>query len=142
MCVTRGEDTAGSGNMRGMPIDKHTSRRVLVVDDSLDMIHSLAHVLRDMGHEVEFAINGYAALEAARRFRPEVVLLDIRLPDTDGWTVARRLKGEATERPVRVITITGASMEMEGDRTRSMEAGCEEHLLKPLDWQRLEKLLN
>jgi CheY-like chemotaxis protein len=140
MCVTRGEDTAGSGNMRGMPIDKHTSRRVLVVDDSLDMIHSLAHVLRDMGHEVEFAINGYAALEAARRFRPEVVLLDIRLPDTDGWTVARRLKGEAAERPVRVIAITGTSME--GDRTRSLEAGCEEHLLKPLDWQRLEKLLN
>src|SRR5258706_14453291 len=140
MCVTRGEDTTGSGNMRGMPIDKHTSRRVLVVDDSLDMIHSLAHVLRDMGHEVEFAINGYAALEAARRFRPEVVLLDIRLPDTDGWTVARRLKGEAAERPGRVIAITGTPME--GDRRRSLEAGCEDHLLKPLDWRRLEKLLN
>src|SRR5258706_13564321 len=97
--------------MRGMQIDKPASRRVLVVDDSLDMIHSLAHVLRDMGHEVEFAINGYAALEAARRFRPEVVLLDIRLPDTDGWTVARRLQGEAAARPARVIAISGTPLE-------------------------------
>jgi CheY-like chemotaxis protein len=114
-------------------------RRVLVVDDSLDTIHSMAYVLRDMGHEVEFAINGYAALEAARRFRPEVVLVDIRLPDTDGWEVTRRLKGEAGERPVRVIAITGRTLE--GDRLRSLEAGCEEHLLKPLDWRKLEKLL-
>src|SRR5712672_3512460 len=112
--------------MGGMQIDKDkpTSRRVLVVDDSLDMIHSMACVLRDMGHEVEFAINGYAALEAARRFRPEVVLLDIRLPDANGWEVARRLRGEASGRPVRVIAITGHTLE--GDRLRSLQAGCEE----------------
>ena len=119
--------------------DKPTGLRILVVDDSLDTIHSAASVLRHLGHEVDFAINGYAALEAARRFRPEVVLLDIRLPDTDGWEVARRLKGEAQGRSVRVIAITDRSGE--GDRLRSLEAGCEEHLVKPLDWKRLEKLL-
>jgi len=119
--------------------NKPTRRRVLVVDDSLDTLNSVAYMLRDMGHEVEFAINGYAALEAARRFRPEVVLVDIRLPDTDGLEVARRLKGEAQEPPVRVIAITGHTRE--GDRLRSLQAGCEEHLLKPLDWQQLEKLL-
>jgi len=123
-----------------MPQDKQTSRwRVLVVDDSLDTVHSVAYVLRDMGHHVEFAINGYAALEAARRFQPDVVLLDIRLPDADGWDVARRLKKESAGREVRVIAITGRTRE--GDRLRSIQAGCEEHLLKPLDWQRLEKLL-
>jgi CheY-like chemotaxis protein len=119
--------------------DKPTGLRILVVDDSLDTIHSAASVLRHLGHEVDFAINGYAALEAARRFRPEVVLLDIRLPDTDGWEVARRLKGEAQGRSVRVIAITDRSGE--GDRLRSLQAGCEEHLVKPLDWKRLEKLL-
>jgi CheY-like chemotaxis protein len=123
-----------------MALDKQISRyRVLVVDDSLDTVHSLAYVLRDMGHAVEFAINGYAALEAARRFLPEVVLLDIRLPDADGWDVARRLKIESAGREVRVITITGRARE--GDRLRSIQAGCEEHLLKPLDWRRLEELL-
>jgi two-component system CheB/CheR fusion protein len=122
-----------------MRSDKPVSRRVLVVDDSLETIHSLAFVLRDMGHEVEFAINGCAALEAARRFQPEVVLVDIRLPDTDGWEVTRRLKGEAGARPVRVIAITGRTLE--GDRLRSLQAGCEEHLLKPLDWRQLERLL-
>ena len=119
--------------------DKPTGLRILVVDDSLDTIHSAASVLRHLGHEVDFAINGYAALEAARRFRPEVVLLDIRLPDTGGWEVARRLKGEAQGRSVRVIAITDRSGE--GDRLRSLQAGCEEHLVKPLDWKRLEKLL-
>jgi CheY-like chemotaxis protein len=123
-----------------MSQDKQISRwRVLVVDDSLDTVHSVAYVLRDMGHDVEFAINGYAALEAARRFQPDVVLLDIRLPDTDGWDVARRLKRDSAGRQVRVIAITGRTRE--GDRLRSIQAGCEEHLLKPLDWQRLEKLL-
>ena len=124
-----------------MPLDKPASprRRVLVVDDSLDTLHSVACALREMGHEVEFAINGYAALAAARRFRPEVVLVDIRLPDTDGWDVARRLKGEAQGQPPRVIAIAGRTRE--GDRLRSMQAGCEEHLLKPLDWKQLEKLL-
>src|SRR4051794_18788157 len=103
--------------------DKPATRRILVVDDSLDTIHSAAFVLRHMGHEVEFAINGHAALEAARRFLPEVVLVDIRLPDTDGWEVTRRLKGEAGSRPVRVIAITGRTRE--GDRLRSLQAGCE-----------------
>src|SRR5258706_14762095 len=111
-----------------MPAVRSISRRVLVVDDSLDTIHSLAFVLRDMGHEVEFAINGYAALEAARRFRPEVVLLDIRLPDTTGWEIARRLKREAAERRLsggeaaepRVIAVTGQTRE--GDRARHRPA--------------------
>ncbi len=119
--------------------DKPISRRVLVVDDSLDTLHSVAYVLRDMGHEVEFAINGNAALEAARRFLPEVVLLDIRLPDASGWEVARRIKGEPQGHAVRVIAITGRTLE--GDRLRSLQAGCEEHLLKPLDWRQLERLL-
>jgi CheY-like chemotaxis protein len=122
-----------------MLADKPAGLRILVVDDSLDVIHSAASVLRHLGHEVDFAINGYAALEAARRFRPEVVLLDIRLPDTDGWELARRLKGEASGQSVRVIAMTGRTGE--GDRLRSLQAGCEEHLLKPLDWARLEQLL-
>jgi len=56
------------------------------------------------------------------------------------WSGRTRFVQEAAERPVRVIAITGTSME--GDRKRSLDAGCEEHLLKPLDWRRLEKLLD
>ena len=59
-------------------------RRVLLVEDNLDAVHSMAMLVKMMGHEVEFAINGFAALDIARRFRPDVVLLDIGLPDFDG----------------------------------------------------------
>jgi CheY-like chemotaxis protein len=56
-------------------------RRVLVIDDDLGAVHSMAFLLRDMGHEVQFAINGFAAIDVARKFRPEVILLDMKLPD-------------------------------------------------------------
>src|SRR5688500_2691201 len=59
-------------------------RRVLVVDDDLDFVHSMAMLLRAKGHEVSFAINATVALSVARSFRPDTVLLDIKLPNGDG----------------------------------------------------------
>ena len=66
--------------------------RVLVVEDNLDSVHSMAMLIQAMGHDVEFAINGFVALDLARAFRPDVVLLDIGLPDFKGDQVARKLK--------------------------------------------------
>ena len=114
-------------------------RRVLVIDDDLDGMQTLAMLLRHMGHEVEFAINGDAGLAAARRMKPEIVLLDLNMPGTDGFEVARRLNADHTLRTPRIIAITGHS----GDdyRTRSLAAGCEEHLVKPVDSETLLRLL-
>jgi two-component system CheB/CheR fusion protein len=67
-------------------------RRVLVVEDNLDSVHSMAVLVKMMGHEVEFAINGFAALEVARKFRPDIVLLDIGLPDFDGCKIRSTAK--------------------------------------------------
>src|SRR5882672_7305621 len=105
----------------------NTSRRVLVIDDDLDGMQTLATLLRHMGHQVEFAINGYAGIEVANRMEPEYVLLDLNLPGMDGFEVARKLSRKA-RRP-HIIAITGHS----GDeyRTRSLAAGCEQHLVKP-----------
>jgi DNA-binding response OmpR family regulator len=67
---------------------------VLVVDDDLDFVQSMALILRWLGCQADFAINATAALPAARRFRPHVVLLDVGLPDGDGRNLARPLKQE------------------------------------------------
>ncbi len=112
---------------------------MLVVEDNLDTVHSLSELLRDMGHQVKFAINGYAGMAIARDFRPEFVFLDLGLPGMDGFEVARRLKAEPGLEKVRVIAITGYAQEEY--RKRSLEAGCEIHLVKPLEAGYLESLL-
>jgi CheY-like chemotaxis protein len=104
-------------------------RRVLVVEDDLDTVHSLSEMVWRMGHKVEFAINGYAAIDIARQFLPEIVFLDLGLPGMDGFEVARRLKRELGD--VRIVAVTAYGSEK--DRERSFSAGCELHLVKPVD---------
>jgi CheY-like chemotaxis protein len=111
---------------------------VLIVEDNLDAVHSMSVLLKMMGHEVEFAINGFAALDAVRRFRPEVILLDIGLPDFKGYNIARQLKWDEQLHP-RIIAITGRSMAEV--RQKALEAGCEEVFAKPIDPATLEELL-
>jgi PAS domain S-box-containing protein len=107
------------------------SRRVLVVDDNRDAAESLAKFLALSGHDVRTAHDGKAALEAARAFRPEVVLLDIGLPGMDGYQVARRLREQEGERHAFLAALTGYGQE--DDRRRSREAGFDAHLVKPTD---------
>ena len=114
-------------------------RRVLVVDDNLDTVHTTAMLIRSMGHEVQFAINGFAALDVARSFRPDVILRDIMLPDFDGPDIARQLKYEPGLEKTRVVAITGRRLDEVRDR--AMDAGCESVLAKPLSIAQLEDLL-
>lgn len=118
---------------------KTEARRILVVDDNRDAAFSLAVLLRTMGHLTEVALNGDSAIEVARRFRPEIILLDLVLPDCDGCDLARELKGEPGLETVRIFAVTGYGGEE--DRRRSMQAGCEAHLLKPVEARVLESLL-
>ena len=125
--------------IRSPRADPRPTRRVLVVDDHLDTVDSLAMLLKTMGHEVQFAISGTAAVKIARAFRPEVVLLDFGLPDVKGDQVARHIRSERGLENVRIIVITGSSQDE--DRQRALAAGCEGYHVKPLDGAVLERLL-
>ena len=114
------------------------SRRVLVVEDDLDSVHSLAVLIKMMGHQCQFAINGFAALEIARQFRPDVILLDIGLPDFKGYEIAKQLKWEPGLEATHIIAITALPEE---NRGRALDAGCDEFYRKPLDPMLLERLL-
>ena len=118
---------------------KVEGRRILVVEDNLDSVHSLTVLLQDMGHRVEYAINGYAALTIARRLRPEIVFLDIGLPGLDGFQVCKALKEDPDLRAARIIAITAFSQDEH--RRRSQEAGVELHLVKPVSPKFLMSLL-
>jgi CheY-like chemotaxis protein len=114
-------------------------RRVLVVDDNVDVAEMLALVLREEGHEVRTAHDGPAALQAAESFRPEVVLLDIGLPRMDGYEVARRLRGQAGMKKALLVALTGYGQEE--DRRRAEKAGFDVHLVKPANPAALQSLL-
>jgi CheY-like chemotaxis protein len=120
--------------------DAQPRRRVLVVEDNLDSVHSMAVLIKMMGHEVQFAINGFAAIAVARTFRPEIILLDIGLPDFKGHIIAQQLKWDPGLRKVRIIALTGLP---DGDELQqlALEAGCDEFYRKPLDPVKLEELL-
>ncbi len=106
-------------------------RRVLVVEDNVDTAESLAILLRLKGHEVQVAYDGPAALERARSFHPDVILLDIGLPGLDGYQVASKLRQRRRTAKTLLIALTGYGQEE--DQLLAQEAGFDHHLTKPVD---------
>jgi signal transduction histidine kinase len=112
-------------------------RRILVVDDNVDAAEALAELLREYGHNVRTAHGAGSGINEALRMRPEIVLLDISMPDVDGYAVARRLRAELAG--ATLVALTGYGEHRH--RERSREAGFDHHLTKPVDMRELEKLL-
>jgi PAS domain S-box-containing protein len=112
--------------------------RVLVVDDNRDTAIACSLLLKQMGHEVDTAYDGVAAIERSRTFRPQVIFLDIGLPGMNGYDVARTLRAEGFEDEV-IIAISGYGQP--DDRRRSHEAGFDHHLVKPIDQAALARAL-
>ncbi len=119
--------------------EARVERRVLIVEDNIDSARMLALLLTHMGHQVEYAINGIVAIEVAHRFLPEIVFLDLLLPDAHGADVARQLRGNPKLAGTRIYAITGSRNDV--DRQRALAAGCETVLAKPVDPEVFETLI-
>jgi signal transduction histidine kinase/ActR/RegA family two-component response regulator len=129
----------GSGPGVNGPLAESSARRILVVDGNVDAADSLAVLLRLMGNDVRTAHDGPAALEAARAYRPDVVLLDIGLPRMSGYEVCRRLReGHFASGPL-VVALTGYGQDE--DRRHIREAGFDRHLVKPVNPDELREVL-
>jgi CheY-like chemotaxis protein len=115
------------------------SWKVLVADDSQDGADSLAFLLKAAGHDVHVAYDGRGAIRLAEELRPDVVLLDIGMPEVSGYDVARAIRREAWGRGMRLIALTGWGQAEH--RRRSHEVGFDDHLVKPVELDVLEKLL-
>jgi PAS domain S-box-containing protein len=121
------------------PAEALTDLGILVVDDNRDSAYSLCMLLQHLGADVHTADGGNAALEAMRIHHPAVVLLDIGMPEMDGYEVARRARLRPEGRDAMLIALTGWGQEE--DRRRSREAGFDHHMVKPLDLVALQELL-
>jgi signal transduction histidine kinase/DNA-binding response OmpR family regulator len=114
-------------------------RRILVVDDNVDVVETTTMLLSLSGHQVRSAKDGLQALHAASEFRPEVVLLDIGLPLMDGYEVARRLRQMPETAGALLVALTGYGQQ--GDRERGKDAGFDGHMLKPVDPHALARMI-
>ena len=113
--------------------------RLLVVDDNVDAAETLGTLLGTLGADVEVVHSGRAALDAIERIEPDVVLLDVGMPEMDGHEVARRIRANPKHSGVLLIALSGWSQEQ--DILHSRAAGFDHHLVKPLDLDRLRQLL-
>jgi len=114
-------------------------RRILIVDDNVDAAEALGELLRDCGHEVATAHDGPGALDRARLHRPDVVLLDIGLPEMDGYEVAKRMRDEVGLCDAMLVALSGYGEDRH--RRLAREAGFDRHITKPVDAAKLEELL-
>jgi PAS domain S-box-containing protein len=122
------------------PILKIPTRRILIVDDNIDLADSLSTYLKLEGHYVETCYNGADALEAASRLNPDVIFVDIGLPEMDGYELASRLRAmPQMQHQVRLIALTGYGTL--GDKERALAAGFDLHLVKPVQFSVIEALL-
>ncbi len=133
-------DTAASRERAARPDDARVGRcRVLVADDNQDSAESMAVILRMMGHEVRTVHDGIQAVDEAGAFRPDLVLLDIGMPQVDGYEAARRIRAQPWGRAVALVALTGWGQDE--DRHRAIEAGFDRHFTKPMDIEEIEKLI-
>jgi PAS domain S-box-containing protein len=113
--------------------------RILLVDDNVDNVQSLSLLLALEGHEVRTAHDGREGIETARDFQPQVVVLDIGLPQMSGYEVAVHLREQLTLHGALLIALTGYGQPE--DRQRSKDAGFDHHLVKPVDFDALRNLI-
>ncbi|WP_254508559.1 PAS domain-containing hybrid sensor histidine kinase/response regulator [Anatilimnocola floriformis] len=114
-------------------------RRVLIVDDNVDAATSVEHLLRAWGHDVQSAFNGPSAIEKAKHFQPQIVLLDIGMPGMNGYDVAKAMRSVPEFEGMVIAALTGYGQTE--DRLRSKEAGFNHHLVKPPDPTTLAALI-
>jgi DNA-binding response OmpR family regulator len=105
------------------------NRKILVVDDEADILHFLELVLRERGYDVLTASNGQSAIELARGARPDLVLLDIMMPQMDGWEVLKLLREDALTAPIPVAMVSARTDPR--DRVHGFQEGAVDYICKP-----------
>jgi len=113
--------------------------RILVADDNEDAAESLALLLWNAGHEVHAVFDGQAALSAVEKLQPRVALLDIGMPNANGYEVAQRIREYPWGKGIYLIAVTGWGQER--DKRRAREAGFDAHLVKPVPAETLDRVL-
>jgi CheY-like chemotaxis protein len=109
--------------------------KILYVEDNDDNVYVVKNRFTRAGHTVLVAVDGLQALDMARADQPDLILMDLSLPEMDGWEATRRLKASPDTRDIPVIALSAHAMA--GDREKALAAGCDDYDTKPVDFARL-----
>ena len=125
-----------------MPVESNQTKliagpKILLVEDNDMNRDMLTRRLQRKGYEIVVAINGNEALATVKSEQPDLILMDLGLPEMDGWEATRRLKADTTTMNIPVIVLTAHALKT--DRAGAYEAGCDDFDIKPIDFQRLLK---
>lgn len=104
--------------------------RILVVEDNMDNYELVRFVLERAGYDVFLAVNGRDGVAAARLQMPDLILMDLSLPEMDGWIAAEKLKADLTTKAIPLIALTAHTLPR--DRFRALQAGCDGYVSKPI----------
>jgi PAS domain S-box-containing protein len=132
------QEVAPIAELRPSPI-RPSLLKILIADDNVDAANTLAIMLRLMNHVVETVYDGRQAVDAYATMKPDVVILDIGMPEMNGYEAAKAIRQQSTTKPVTLVALTGWGQEE--DRRRSQAAGFDHHLVKPADLAFLNRLL-
>src|SRR6185295_2538018 len=116
-----------------------TNCRAVIIDDNQDAADTMSLVIEQLGGAARTASNAIAGLHAVREFEPDVVFLDISMPEIDGYEACRRIRGETRDRNVVIVALTGWAQDHE--KQRALDAGFDAYLIKPVDPAAFEELL-
>ena len=129
----------GSGGAAATAAQTPAMRRILVIDDNRDVADSLAMLMESFTADVRASYDGASGVEAAAEFRPDIVFIDIRMPEMDGYETSRRLRARLGAATPMLVALTGLGHDQDREQTR--EAGFDIHLTKPVSADALEELL-
>jgi signal transduction histidine kinase/CheY-like chemotaxis protein len=138
-CAARPPARAREAGGDGTAVPDGGNLRVLVVDDNADAAQMLAALLEVQGHAVSVEYDGRGALARARAEHPDVLLLDIGLPDMDGYELARRLRAQPENAAATLVALTGYGQNQ--DREEAQQAGFDHYLVKPADLNEVNEVL-
>ncbi len=104
--------------------------RVLVVEDDMDNYELVRFILERSGYDVFLAVNGRDGVDAARFQKPDLILMDLGMPEMDGWMAAQKLKADETTKAIPLFALTAHTLP--GERKRAIQAGCDGYVSKPI----------
>jgi two-component system, cell cycle response regulator DivK len=114
--------------------------RILIVEDNMDNYELVRFVLERAGYDVFLAVNGRDGVDAARLQKPDLILMDLGVPEMDGWTASQKLKSDEATKSIPLYALTAHTLPQ--DRKRAMQAGCDGYVSKPIHVQSFLDIIN